>query len=985
MGLFDSIRRVVGGSDPTPEPDDDENPELVDLRNADVEQLQEQAEAVADATEDLDFSLASLARLDAAIDRWYDTSVPRADELYVYPIDAVRLGCYLGEVLARVYNGTWSLDPLGVVITGPDGRRTVAVFDVAVQSMTETSVFGGVAALVASEVGFADISRDKSDADTDDETSLSGLTEATDTSDAFAEAEMSMESDVSDTDEDVSTEEKDEADATVDSASAETPTEDTDDALETDDGEVSDIDDDTVGEPSDPTDIPAESDEETGDEFGEAGDDLSDEEFGETGGGLSDEGLGDELSDEEFGEAGDDLSDKGLGDIEEPISDQHDPDTDDDGAQFDEIADTQSEPDSTLSPPEKPVFEPADEPRSQIPTPSVDLPESDDEDADALEAMEESASREHRDADRPTDADEVELTEFDAVTGTATDGIELDQLVEFDAATEDERAVESDDATSQSAESVPEATAGEESHDSSITQSSERDWTVSLPRTIGGISPTIDWTAHTNLPVTQAEVTSDDRDEETIPRFESAEQRYTRRPRTVPQFEPADRHPDRGPLCLPRFEPDTNPLVRDKRAIPRFEPSPRGSAVFPHFAPAVGIQDRTGLTLPRFDAIGKQSRSDARVLPQFVATGERPDDDRFVYPQFQHGVGTQPRIEPVRPQFADIGTSRMRDSLVRPEFGSTPETTLRDQKTLPRFRPASESRNSTDQVTPQFNATDRNSRSDASVVPRFRSATVQSTHDQIVPTFEPATTELSRDGWVLPRIEPATDDRNVDLRISPRFEPEDQPSVADTLPPRSDESSTAEPEEQTKRARSEREGSADRSPDDGVADSRRTLEERAAETDGMVLFDETDEPTLTATDTTDDEHEYAQMAEEFVAIWDEYALDYTPESLGSLDDLVDSEWKADRFEDATYGSDETYDDHAFTGVVTELGSYFGEVLIRELDGEWSDETGTDAVIIDSPDERLAVPVFRIATTSFRQQPVFTRSYEALRDDLGLSD
>jgi hypothetical protein len=126
---------------------------------------------------------------------------------------------------------------------------------------------------------------------------------------------------------------------------------------------------------------------------------------------------------------------------------------------------------------------------------------------------------------------------------------------------------------------------------------------------------------------------------------------------------------------------------------------------------------------------------------------------------------------------------------------------------------------------------------------------------------------------------------------------------------------------------------------------------------------------------------YAEAAEELVSFWTEYSLDYTPESLQRLDALVSAEWADDRFDDATFGSEATFDDRVFSSVSTELGSYFGEVLVRELDAEWSDETATDAVVVEGADGPLAIPVLKVAGTSIRQQPVFARSYDSLLSDL----
>ncbi|WP_135303442.1 prolipoprotein diacylglyceryl transferase [Haloarcula amylovorans] len=138
-----------------------------------------------------------------------------------------------------------------------------------------------------------------------------------------------------------------------------------------------------------------------------------------------------------------------------------------------------------------------------------------------------------------------------------------------------------------------------------------------------------------------------------------------------------------------------------------------------------------------------------------------------------------------------------------------------------------------------------------------------------------------------------------------------------------------------------------------------------------------------ASDADDDlRTEYAETATDFAEFWGERDLDFTPDSLARLDDLVEAEWDGDRFEDATFGSEATFDDRAFTSVTRELGSYFGEVLVRDLAGEWTDETDHEAVVVVSGwDGRLAVPVFQVAANSLRETAAFARSYEALLADI----
>src|SRR6056297_1679055 len=134
MGLFDSIRRVVGrGDDGTAAAEDaTPQPDLVDTHELSVSTLRERAVGVAEEVSVLDFSLSSLEQFDDAIDAGYDEELVTSDEPGTYATDAVRFGCYLGEVLVRVYGGEWTRNPdWSVTISGPDGTTTVAVFAVA--------------------------------------------------------------------------------------------------------------------------------------------------------------------------------------------------------------------------------------------------------------------------------------------------------------------------------------------------------------------------------------------------------------------------------------------------------------------------------------------------------------------------------------------------------------------------------------------------------------------------------------------------------------------------------------------------------------------------------------------------------------------------------------------------------------------------------------------------------------------------------------
>ncbi|MCJ0620430.1 hypothetical protein JZX76_13220 [Haloarcula hispanica] len=168
----------------------------------------------------------------------------------------------------------------------------------------------------------------------------------------------------------------------------------------------------------------------------------------------------------------------------------------------------------------------------------------------------------------------------------------------------------------------------------------------------------------------------------------------------------------------------------------------------------------------------------------------------------------------------------------------------------------------------------------------------------------------------------------------------------------------------------------------------------ADETPDTAAADEREQPASTGSDSTAGSMarswepgtvraDHADTAVEFADFWGEHDLDFSPASLSRLDDLVDAEWDDERFAETTFGSDDSFDDRAFTSVVRELGGYFGEVLVRQLDGKWTDETDHEAaVVVGGPGGQFAIPVFEVAITSLRKQAVFGRSYDALLEDLG---
>ncbi|PSQ17506.1 hypothetical protein BRD00_07320 [Halobacteriales archaeon QS_8_69_26] len=124
-------------------------------------------------------------------------------------------------------------------------------------------------------------------------------------------------------------------------------------------------------------------------------------------------------------------------------------------------------------------------------------------------------------------------------------------------------------------------------------------------------------------------------------------------------------------------------------------------------------------------------------------------------------------------------------------------------------------------------------------------------------------------------------------------------------------------------------------------------------------------------------------AEDLVEFWTEYDLDYSPDSLPELEILVDAAWENDRYEDAEYGGDREQD-VAFTRVVRQVGSYFGEVLVRSLDADWVQDE-TTVVEVRGPDGATNVDVFGVAEDSLTGPSRFVEPYDAAREDVGIED
>ncbi|MFW6018931.1 MAG: hypothetical protein ACOCPX_08915 [Halapricum sp.] len=134
--------------------------------------------------------------------------------------------------------------------------------------------------------------------------------------------------------------------------------------------------------------------------------------------------------------------------------------------------------------------------------------------------------------------------------------------------------------------------------------------------------------------------------------------------------------------------------------------------------------------------------------------------------------------------------------------------------------------------------------------------------------------------------------------------------------------------------------------------------------------------------------EFVDVAIDLAEFWGEYDLDLSLSSLTRLDDLVAEQWDTERFEDVEFGAD-SYDAKVYTETATQLGSYFGEVLVRQHDGTWQQEAGTGWTVSvpSGPDSEAAgatVSVFQVAEDCLTGDSTFTGMHDALADRLNLS-
>ena len=157
---------------------------------------------------------------------------------------------------------------------------------------------------------------------------------------------------------------------------------------------------------------------------------------------------------------------------------------------------------------------------------------------------------------------------------------------------------------------------------------------------------------------------------------------------------------------------------------------------------------------------------------------------------------------------------------------------------------------------------------------------------------------------------------------------------------------------------------------------------------GAPDSDSTVEPVPVEGPVDDRRAAIVEEARELAEFWPEHELDFSPESLARLDAFVDEQWEKDRFRDASLdasGDPDHVDDAVYTGLVSQLGGYYGEVLVRNYDAEWTDseDVGRTVVSVAGEETELVANVFHVAEDCLAEPSKFALSHDTVVDTLDL--
>ena len=124
--------------------------------------------------------------------------------------------------------------------------------------------------------------------------------------------------------------------------------------------------------------------------------------------------------------------------------------------------------------------------------------------------------------------------------------------------------------------------------------------------------------------------------------------------------------------------------------------------------------------------------------------------------------------------------------------------------------------------------------------------------------------------------------------------------------------------------------------------------------------------------------EFRREAEEFAADHEEEGFDFTVESLERLDEYAASQVEVLGTLDGETDDGAGVAGKARDGYMLWFGSYFGEVVVRQFDGEWV--TDGDGVTVPAGDSFVEVPPMDAAAVAVEGDPQFATMAAELQEE-----
>lgn len=161
------------------------------------------------------------------------------------------------------------------------------------------------------------------------------------------------------------------------------------------------------------------------------------------------------------------------------------------------------------------------------------------------------------------------------------------------------------------------------------------------------------------------------------------------------------------------------------------------------------------------------------------------------------------------------------------------------------------------------------------------------------------------------------------------------------------------------------------------ADGERLPERRQ---DAGIDPEEFDEDAIqeSADEQQGDAEQMRRFAEDFAESHFEYDLDYSVESLSAVDAVFDDKFRTEAFADARIGGTDSEASILLTATASEAGGYYGEVVRRTTDAEWTHRE-EDGLKLEFPFEEADVRVDPVATatSAIEDGDSFAESYDDL--------